>query len=101
MPPQPIEPWSDIKPATKFGSGCLNSLVLIPDWIPGVDFEDLQGDEDCLFINVNTPITDFDEVPHPSMPVIVSKFSLKYPIVNLEGIFKHLGLYSRWIFHVW
>ena len=81
MPPQPIEPWSDIKPATKFGSGCLNSLVLIPDWIPGVDFDDLQGNEDCLFINVNTPITDFEQVPHPSMPVIVSKFTFKIFLV--------------------
>ena len=72
LPPQPIEPWAGIKPATDFGSGCLNSLALIPDWIPGIDFDEVKGDENCLFINVQTPITNFGEIPHPVMPVIVS-----------------------------
>ena len=76
LPPQPIEPWAGIKPATDFGSGCLNSLALIPDWIPGIDFDEVKGDEDCLFINVQTPITNFEEIPHPGMPVIVSNLSL-------------------------
>ena len=57
LPPQPIEPWAGIKPATDFGSGCLNSLALIPDWFPGIDFDEVKGDEDCLFINVQTPKT--------------------------------------------
>ena len=77
LPPQPIEPWAGIKPATDFGSGCLNSLALIPDWFPGIDFDEVKGDEDCLFINVQTPITNFEEIPHPSMPVIVSNLYVK------------------------
>ncbi|KAJ9587060.1 hypothetical protein L9F63_019348, partial [Diploptera punctata] len=47
-PPQPPQPWQGILDATKDGSECLQRNFFNPD-------EDLQGEEDCLYLNVFTP----------------------------------------------
>ena len=91
LPPQPIEPWAGIKPATDFGSGCLNSLALIPDWFPGIDFDEVKGDENCLFINVQTPIINFGEIPHPGMPVIVSNLENEFVRSSFLTNFFHIS----------
>ena len=96
LPPQPIQPWSGIKPTTEFSSGCLNSLALIPDWLPVIP-EDIKGDEDCLYINVHTPITNFDQIPHPSMPVIVSIFTLHHFNKKIRIFFIYIKIHEIFV----
>ncbi len=53
QPPQPAQPWSDVRDATAFGAAApqpQDALALVP--MGGVQ------DEDCLFLNVWTPGTD-------------------------------------------
>ncbi|PSN50221.1 hypothetical protein C0J52_07808 [Blattella germanica] len=56
--PQPVENWSGVKDATQEGSICLQR--------PPNDSSDIEGDEDCLFLNVVTPQIETD-VPKPVM----------------------------------
>jgi para-nitrobenzyl esterase len=56
QPPQPPASWSTLRPATAFGSECLQSF--------GVPL----GSEDCLFINVWAPS---DATSNSSLPVLV------------------------------
>jgi para-nitrobenzyl esterase len=46
-PPQPNDPWTDVRDATKPGNQCAQAKL---DGSAGV-----QGDEDCLYLNVTIP----------------------------------------------
>jgi para-nitrobenzyl esterase len=48
--PQPAQPWSGIRDGTQAGTFCPQSWETGPDGRPVV-----QGSEDCLFLNVDTP----------------------------------------------
>ena len=56
-PPQPVEPWSEIRDCTAFGAACPQ-----PQQNPNGHFS-----EDCLFLNVWTP----DATPGADLPVMV------------------------------
>lgn len=57
MPPQPVKPWSGVRPAKKFGAISPQNLMPIP--IPGApSLENMPQDEDCLFLNIWTPGLD-------------------------------------------
>lgn len=60
-PPQPVEPWQAVRPATEFGADCAQA--------PG-DTEKIQTtpSEDCLFINVWRPA---HVEPDVKLPVLV------------------------------
>lgn len=59
MPPQPVKPWSGIRPAVTYGSISPQNLMAAPSDSPGVpNFGDQPQDEDCLFLNVWTPGLD-------------------------------------------
>ena len=52
--PQPAQPWRTPKDAFTFGNVCPQvALALFP--VPGVTPGQLQGDEDCLYLNVYAP----------------------------------------------
>ena len=63
MPPIPNDPWEGVLNATVTGSRCTS--IWYTDTII------LDGHEDCLFINVATPITNFEEPVKPDLPVMV------------------------------
>jgi len=54
-PPQPVKPWSGIRPATEFGASCMQREVkeLLP-WTEEFMTHN-EVSEDCLFLNVWTP----------------------------------------------
>ncbi|WP_438765692.1 carboxylesterase/lipase family protein [Kushneria sp. TE3] len=49
-PPQPVKPWSGVRPATRFGRDCMQK-PLTSTTSPG----DERPDEDCLYLNVWQP----------------------------------------------
>jgi para-nitrobenzyl esterase len=62
-PPQPVTPWQGVRDATQFGPQCLQ-----PKATPGsVYYEysggDLPMDEDCLTVNVWTPVDTEGDAP--------------------------------------
>ncbi|XP_043467863.1 uncharacterized protein LOC122502062 [Leptopilina heterotoma] len=60
--PQPAEKWSGIRQAKSFGSSCLHTLFGIKT----------IGKEDCLFLNVYSPLLEFQEnMKNNSLPVMV------------------------------
>ncbi|KAF5307861.1 hypothetical protein FQR65_LT06593 [Abscondita terminalis] len=48
QPPVPLESWEGILDATKYGSNCVQNNVLMSNY-------NVDGNEDCLFINIYTP----------------------------------------------
>ena len=57
IPPQPVEPWSGIRPAMKYGAISAQNLMGVSG--PGVpSFADQPQSEDCLSLNVWTPGLD-------------------------------------------
>lgn len=69
MPPQPPEPWSDIRPAVWWGNSAPQNMVnrYAEPWASFVDcwnYDDMS--EDCLKLNVWTPGVD-----HQKRPVLV------------------------------
>ena len=73
MPPLPNEPWQGTLNATVRGNRCTSIW-----YDQGII---LDGSEDCLSINVQTPITNFEEPVNPDLPVMVRQ------VFNLTKIF--------------
>ncbi|XP_067851848.1 bile salt-activated lipase-like [Heptranchias perlo] len=44
--PRPLNPWKGIRDARKYGNMCMQDLVFV---------KNVQGDEDCLFLNIWIP----------------------------------------------
>jgi para-nitrobenzyl esterase len=63
MPPQPVKPWDNVRPAKKFGAIAPQNAMPFPP--PGIIFEEQTQDEDCLFLNIWTP--GLDDAPRPVM----------------------------------
>lgn len=47
--PEPADSWDEIRQADSFGNVC-----------PQLDQGNIIGDEDCLFLNVYTPLLEFN-----------------------------------------
>ncbi|XP_043225314.1 juvenile hormone esterase-like [Amphibalanus amphitrite] len=62
-PPQPHAGWSGVRPADTFGSQCMQFAMFSSP-------RQLQGSEDCLFVNVYSPRLP-EEDDHPQLPVMV------------------------------
>ncbi len=51
-PPQPLEPWEDVRPADRFADQCMQQRVF-----DDMQFRNSGVSEDCLYLNVWTPST--------------------------------------------
>ena len=67
QPPQPVKPWSGVRPAVEFGASCMQREVkeLLP-WTEEFMTHN-KVSEDCLFLNVWTP----HAARSAHMPVVV------------------------------
>lgn len=63
--PQPIEPWEGVKEVKSDGSACYSRNIMKP--------EEFLGSEDCLYLNVFTPMVKF-----LSILIIYAIISLQY-----------------------
>jgi para-nitrobenzyl esterase len=64
MPPQPLNPWSGILPARKYGAISPQNVMTLS--APGApSFADQSQSEDCLFLNIWTP--GLDDARRPVM----------------------------------
>src|SRR5690349_17233333 len=61
-PPAAAARWRSVRDATSFGSSCPQ---------PATPFGLASQNEDCLFLNVYTPVPDEDNQGAPSLPVMV------------------------------
>ncbi|RZC31955.1 uncharacterized protein BDFB_007202 [Asbolus verrucosus] len=59
--PQPVEPWTGIKDATKEGNECVSRHLITREFV---------GSEDCLNLNVYTPEIPPDDKPKSLKPVM-------------------------------
>ncbi|GEP34092.1 carboxylic ester hydrolase [Nocardioides szechwanensis] len=58
--PQPAEPWDGERDATAYGSACLQSTYSALGPVPTTVKD---ASEDCLFLNVNRPQDDSEDLP--------------------------------------
>ncbi len=64
LPPQPVKPWSGVRPARKYGAIAPQSVMAIQ--APGApSFAGQPQSEDCLYLNVWTP--GLDDARRPVM----------------------------------
>ena len=63
QPPQPAKPWSGVRAADKPGDMCIQRNLFM-------QMEELEGSEDCLYINVYAPETTTRSKPLPVMVFI-------------------------------
>ncbi|ACC73974.1 carboxylesterase family protein [Paraburkholderia phymatum] len=63
LPPQPVPAWSGVRDALAFGNQCTQNN---PDYAAWVDPS--QASEDCLFLNVSSPV---NARPGSRLPVMV------------------------------
>jgi para-nitrobenzyl esterase len=61
-PPQPPQAWKGIRDAGRFGARCMQTLIY-----PDIKFRDAGDSEDCLFLNIWTPLKRTGE----KLPVLV------------------------------
>jgi para-nitrobenzyl esterase len=61
--PQPVAPWASVRDATVFGARCMQGNIF-GDMV----FRDSGPSEDCLYLNVWSPVP---EAKHPPLPVMV------------------------------
>ena len=64
-PPQPVHSWSRVRDATRFGHACPQRRGAYPAWADE-HLDEVGLDEDCLTLNVWTPVERGDE-PLPVM----------------------------------
>jgi para-nitrobenzyl esterase len=65
--PQPVSPWAEPRDASRIGNVC-PQVVLALFAVPGPKPGDVQGEEDCLYLNVYTPAK---ARPDSRLPVMV------------------------------
>jgi carboxylesterase type B len=63
QPPSPATPWTDVRDATHFGDGCVE--IELPSG------KVKQGSEDCLTLNVWTPMPRPNDRGESKLPVLV------------------------------
>lgn len=64
-PPQPAIPWDGVRDVSTFGHACPQRRGLYPAWVDA-HFDAVGDNEDCLTLNVWTPVRRSDE-PLPVM----------------------------------
>lgn len=65
--PQPVSAWAEARDASRIGNVC-PQVVLALFAVPGLKPGEMQGSEDCLYLNVYTPA---NAQPDSRLPVMI------------------------------